>query len=135
MDNLIQISSSDFWQVINAKHQSLGGVYKIIALKDNNRMPINRFLGEDERGVLYIGKATSYLDRVIDLKKSISPDYTGSAHICGRRYKSLPAIAQLFPYENLFIELFPSNDPAGLETKLLNEYRNKFGEVPPLNAV
>jgi len=65
----------------------------------------------------------------------MAPEYKGTAHICGRRYKANPNIAKLFPYGLLHIELTQSAMPVELEKKLLREYIYKFGEVPPLNAV
>jgi hypothetical protein len=135
MDNLLCIADSNFWHRINERFQTKGGVYKIIAINNGKLKPVNRFLGTDISGVLYIGEAISFLDRVINLKKSISPDYTGAAHICGRRYKSNPNIAKQFPFEMLFVDLIPSESPEELEKKLLKEYLDTFGEVPPLNAV
>ena len=134
-DILLHIADSDFWNKINNLFQDGGGVYKIIAVQDGQRITINRFLGYDKNGILYIGKANSFLDRVINLKKSISPDYKGASHICGRRYKSNPNIARQFPFSNLFIELIRSDRPDEFETELLNDYRLVFGEVPPLNAI
>ena len=135
MDELFQISDKFFFDKINRKHQSKGGVYKIIAIRNGQQQSINRFLDTDKEGILYIGKATSFTNRVIDLKKSISPEYKGSSHICGRRYKSNPNIALKFPFEILFVELIPTDVPEKLEKKLLTEYTIKFGEVPPLNAI
>ena len=133
--NLLQLADKDLWNKINAQHQIRGGVYKIIAVQNGQRVTINRFLGSDHSGVLYIGKATSFLDRVIDFKKTISPDYNGQAHICGRRYKSNPSIAIKFPFDWLHLELTESDKPEELERKYLIEYAATYGEVPPLNAV
>ena len=58
-----------------------------------------------------------------------------NVHICGRRYKSKPNIAKLFPYNILHIELIQSSDPEALERRLLTEYVNQYGEAPPLNAI
>jgi hypothetical protein len=135
MENLLLLGDKGLWKLINDQHGAAGGVYKIIAARDGMRIPVNRFLGVDSEGVLYIGKATSFLDRVIDLKKSISPDYNGTAHICGRRYKSNPNIAVSFPYDILHIEFIQSDHPEKLERELLTEYAKQYGEVPPLNAI
>jgi hypothetical protein len=132
---LIKFSDKSFWEQIKNRHGENGGVYKIIAVINGQRQPINRFLGADNLGVLYIGKATSFIDRVINLKKSISPEYNGTSHICGRRYKSNPNIAKKFPFEMLYIELFPSDKPKEFERTLLTEYTTIYGEVPPLNAI
>ena len=132
---LLLFKDNDFGKLVNDRHTTKGGVYKIIAVREGKRIPINRFLGTDDNGVLYIGKATSFIERVIDLKKSISPDYNGTAHICGRRYKANPNIGKLFPYDILHIELIESDKPEELERKYLTEYANIYGEVPPLNAI
>jgi hypothetical protein len=133
--DLLLLQDSNFWNSINERHKQNGGVYKIIAVRNETRVPINRFLGTDNDGVLYIGKATSFIDRVIELKKSIAPDYNGTGHICGRRYKANSNIGKQFPYEILFIELLQTDKPEELERFLLTTYAEKFGEVPPLNAI
>lgn len=135
LDNLIHFDDPKFWNTINEKHSIKGGAYKIIAVRSGQRIPINRFLGTDNEGVLYIGKTTSYLDRVLDLKKSISPNYKGTKHICGRRYKSNPNIALKFPYKILYIDLLFSDEPEKYEKVLLTDYIKIYGEVPPLNAI
>ncbi len=132
---LLLLSDKNFGQLINERYVAKGGVYKIIAVRDGQRVPVNRFLGTDNEGILYIGKATSFIDRVIDLKKSIAPDYRGAGHICGRRYKANPNIAKFFPYEILHIELIVTDKPEELERQLLNDYSHLYGEVPPLNAI
>lgn len=134
-ENLIRIADDDFWFIINDRFQTSGGIYKIIAVREGKRQTINRFLGTDLEGILYIGKAESFLDRVINLKKSISPKYNGTSHICGRRYKSNPNIAKQFPFENLYIQLTQSDSPETLEKSAIERYRLIFGEVPPLNAI
>jgi hypothetical protein len=133
--SLFQISDHTFWDAIHNRHSSRGGVYRVIAVENGKRISINRFLDTDHDGVLYIGKAVSFLDRVIALKKSVLPDYRGSSHICGRRYKANPNIAKKFPVENLFVELIETENPAGVEKKMISEYADRFGEVPPLNAI
>ena len=94
--NLFFLNNEAFWGFIKDQHGNHGGVYIIIAVENGMRKPINRFLGADTVGVLNIGKASSFIDRVIDLKKSMAPEYKGTAHICGRRYKANPNIAKLF---------------------------------------
>ncbi|WP_295129102.1 hypothetical protein [uncultured Chitinophaga sp.] len=134
-ENLISFNDGDFYDLISARYVQKGGVYKIIAVRDGRRVPINRFLGTDNEGILYIGKATSFIDRVVNLKKSISPNYNGTGHICGRRYKSNPSIAKLFPYDILYTELIETDTPEKVEKRLLREYLTIYGEVPPLNAI
>ena len=132
---LLLISDEEFWKNISIKHTNKGGVYKIIAVKAGERVSINIFLGTDASGVLYIGKARSFLSRVVNLKKTLSPNYNSSAHICGRRYKANHNIAKRFPYDVLHVELLQTDNPDQLERELLVEYARIYGEVPPLNAI
>ncbi len=134
--DLILFSSKDFWTLIHQRHGEKGGVYKVVAMREGVPVPINRFLNIDKNGVLYIGKANSFIARVADLKKSISPDYVGTAHDCGIRYKNaeIPKIAEMYPYSILHIELIQDENPGFLEKKLLLAYKMEFGEAPPLNV-
>jgi hypothetical protein len=129
-----KISDTELWNDISKSSIGIGGgIYKIFSQDNHIRKPIERLLDKDINGILYIGSATSYLNRVINLKKSILPDYNGQSHICGRRYKSNPSIALKFPAENLYIELIPTDNPIELEKTELKKYFDKFGELPPLN--
>ena len=96
---------------------------------------ISRFLNVDDKGVLYIGKASPLLDWVINLKKSIALEYIVSSDDCVIRYKSNPNITIKFPYKNLHIELFFSENPTETEKNLIESYFKKHGEVPPLNCI
>lgn len=134
MSELISFEHPNFWVLIKEKQLDKGGVYKIIAARDNKRVPINRFLGIDPDGILYIGMGKKH-NRIINLKKSISPTYKGKGHSCGRKYKQNPNISIQFPYEILYIELVSTENHQQLERELLEEYQKKFGEVPPLNSI
>lgn len=129
-----KLSSKELWQDIFNDFGDKGGAYKLFCRKNNRIEPIGRLLGTDQKGILYIGKATSYLDRVIGLKKTIDPEKKSSSHICGRRYNKNEKISKTFPFKNLYIILIGHNEPLEKETELLTEYFNTFGEVPPLNA-
>lgn len=132
---IFRISDAKFWQKIHETVHEPGGVYKLFSMKNGQRTPVNRSLGTDPNGILYIGKATSFLDRVINLKKSIAPEYNSASHKGGLRYKSNKKIASLFPYEDLHIEILPSIAPGLLESEELAQYKEVFGEVPPMNAI
>lgn len=125
------------WNQINNTFKKKGGVYKVFAMSNASRVSINRFLKQDINGVLYIGKANSFLKRVIDLKKTLSPDYKSEAHIMGRRYHldNRKKLRLLFPLELLWIELIESDNPINLEKEEIQKYVEEFGETPPLNAL
>lgn len=132
-ENLIPLSADNCWHKINAVHGTKGGVYKVIAVKLGERVPINRLLGTDPDGVLYIGKADSFLDRVIGLRKTLI--YESSSHIFGRRFRNASNLKLEFPIESLYVELFQNENPAEQENKILDQYFQHYGEVPPLNAI
>lgn len=133
--NYLLLSDPLLWDKLNHLYGNRGGVYKMYTLQNKQPAIIGRLLGFDKTGLLYIGKAISFIDRVLSLKKSISPDYNHKGHICGRRYKSNPMIATVYPFSSLFIQLFVADDPELLEKQFLNDYFKQFGEVPPLNAI
>jgi hypothetical protein len=129
-----KISSENMWHEINEAHGESGGVY-ILRCGDDKPISISRLLANVESGTLYIGKANSFINRVAELKKSISPKYNSGSHECGARYKSHSEISNIFPFEQLYLNLVASDDPRSTESNLLQEYEEKFGELPPLNRV
>lgn len=138
MESEFRIADPNFWKEIEQAFGKQGGVYRLFSKQNGAIRSINRFMGTDETGTLYIGKANSFLNRVIDLKKSILSEYRGKSHICGRRYKALcliSSIAEKFPEDTLYVQLFSAEFPHILESRMLEAYERKFGEVPPMNAV
>lgn len=124
------------WYEINLDIGKIGGVYILKCESiDGSPIAINRLLASDREGILYIGKANSFLNRVADLKKSISPNYNSGSHECGTRYKQHSGISGAFPYESLYLNLLVHNEPRVLECSMLKEYEEKYGELPPLNRV
>ena len=129
-----QILHEKSWYHINDAFGNGSGVYKLFC-KDSTgkRIPVHRVTKIDESGILYIGKVSNFLDRVIELKKSLHPDYSSSSHSCGVRYKSSYELMEKFTPENLYIELIVDEDYANLEKEELNKYLTEFHELPPLN--
>ena len=129
-----KLSDKDLWYKIESDFGNSGGIYKLFCFDNNNDLiKINRLLKTDQNGILYIGKAISFLDRTITLKKSISPDYISENHECGFRYKSSELIKNKFPFQNLHIELIGCEEIHLKEKELLDNYEKEFGELPPLN--
>jgi len=133
MANVYHLADDQFWYNIERDHHYNGGVYKLFCMYGVEKKPINRLLGTDKDGILYIGQTQCFLSRVIDLKKSISPGYESQNHDAGNRYKANPKIAEMFPYDELYVELFQNGTPEEFEKEQINTYINTFGELPPLN--
>ncbi len=131
-----RLSDKRFWEKIQAQYGDGGGTYELYCmLPKTNIVPVHRMLKTDKSGTLYIGRATSFIDRVIELRKSLSPNHISSNHACGIRYKSSESLQEKYPYEHLYIELHGTKMGVELEREKLNAYLNEFGELPPLNRV
>jgi hypothetical protein len=128
-----RIALPDFWDQINTAFGTSGGVYKVSCLREDGLepVPVSRLLGQDPEGVLYIGMAASFLDRVIELKKSLSPQHVSRGHECGARHKRHEGIASAFPYERLAVTFMSADAPRVVEQQALAEYFSHFGELPP----
>lgn len=131
--SLFRIADEDLWYQIRDSFGEAGGIYAVLAMKNEKIIPIPRLLGSDPEGRLYIGKANSFLDRVIDLKKSTAPSYSSSSHEFGVRYKANERLQQQFPYSNLFLHLVGIAEASSEEKAQLQAYCEQFGELPPLN--
>ena len=128
------ISDENMTNKIIAKFKDSGGAYTLMCEGDNgNPISVSRLLDIDNIGVLYIGMASNFSNRLADLKKSIAPKYGSSSLECGSRYKSNEKIASTFSFKKLFICLVPSNTPRETEAELMKKYESEFGELPPLN--
>lgn len=130
------ISSDNFWYKVNDAFGSGGGVYMLFCEDQSGQaIPVERLLGRDSDGILYIGMANSFIDRAIELKKSLSPKHMSRSHECGVRYKSNMAISEKFPYDMLRLDLIAADEPRIAEQEALSNYTKKFGELPPLNRI
>jgi len=128
-----KINNENLWSLIDIDFGNDGGIYKVIWIKDNKPKNISRLINSDYQGVLYIGKAQRFLDRVIDLKKSLLPKYKSDNHDFGKRHYNTPILKENIPLDELFIELTSSNIPEVKETEELEKYYKTHGELPPFN--
>jgi len=113
------------------------GVYKLYSLTDEGTpKPVNRILGTDFEGVLYIGCSPDrpLQDRLKDAIKAFSPNYKSCPHSGGRKYSSMPKVQKAFPFQTLAITYEITDEPRKRETELIEEYCQIFGEEPPLNS-
>jgi hypothetical protein len=112
-----------------------GGIYRLYATENGQPKPVPRVLGNDFAGTLYIGKADSFVNRVIELKKSCLPNYKTNSHKAGVRYKNHTGLQAKYPLQNLMVLLAAVKNPVETERQALDLYISQFGEVPPLNAI
>lgn len=130
---LYKINNENLWSLINVDFGNDGGIYKVVWIKENKPKTISRFIHSDNHGVLYIGKAQVFLDRVINLKKSLLPKYKSDNHDFGNRYNNTSILKENIPLDELFIELTSSINPELKETEELEKYYKTYGELPPFN--
>ncbi len=119
--------------------RDMPGIYKIFA----SNKKIGRVISVDETGLLYIGMAKAsngllkrirdFYDSASNINKNGSPP---STHYGGKYYqlylkKYLGDATERLNFE---YEISTSDQDAGAREKvLLNEYINKYGELPPIN--
>lgn len=132
---LYHIIDEDICEKIKHEYGNKGGVYKIVAFRDNQFVPIHRFLQDDYAGVLYIDKAAVFHQRILNLQRCILPGYFNTGHAFSRRYDSNKKIAQIYPLEILHIVLMPGDDVSIQEENEIDAYKDIFGELPPLNGL
>jgi len=112
------------------------GFYKIYALnKKGKPRSIRRVLGNDKEGIIYIGCAPKQTlkKRLDNFRLCVVPGYKTTNHSGGKRYKSLKAFQEEFPYKTLAVTYQVSNKSKQREKAMLEEYSQQYGEVPPLN--
>tara|TARA_R110000744_G_scaffold107196_11_gene203675 strand:- start:867 stop:1289 length:423 start_codon:yes stop_codon:yes gene_type:complete len=131
-----RLSDSRLWQKINRDFGDAGGIFELYCMLPKTEIvPVRRMLKTDTMGTLYIGRATRFLDEVIELKKSMAPADTSSNHECGARYRDSETLKEKYPYEHLYIELHGTDQGLELESEKLKSYLREFGELPPLNRM
>lgn len=84
--------------------------------------------------ILYIGKTSKNHFRIGDLIKSLSPHHKSLGHHAGIRFSNNIKLRERFPFERLYFTFIPAENPKEKESQELQEYFQKYGEVPPLNA-
>jgi hypothetical protein len=124
-------------EIISETLHSSNGVY-IIHLCDlnGNPVPIYRLCGKDSEGHIYIGAAekTTLSYRLITFLHSMNPERRQSNHSAGSKIKENENLRNWLNEYRLYFDVEISSNPKELERNKLNEYKMKYGEVPPLNG-
>lgn len=117
------------------------GIYTIhCAGRNNDTAPIDRLLGVDREGILYIGSSHNLLHRFGSLRKGLlaaaNIEYIAlGAHTVAKHYKD-GKIQNRFPIANLFVEfeiLSATENQLDIEQERINVYIANYGEAPPFN--
>jgi len=109
------------------------GVYRIFWIKNNIPQVIHRIGGNDESGLLYIGKTEVTLqDRLNQFRCTAFINSTN--HSGALKYRLNVRLNELINDDELFAEIYPCENSPQIEIEELNNYKNRYGEVPPLNG-
>jgi hypothetical protein len=113
------------------------GVYVLIGLAEADiQKPaiINRVIGQDQTGTLYVGCAELIRPRLQQLCRSVDDwKKKGFEHGAGRLLRGHPLLHKRFPTSKLAIRWSYTDNYLGIENNLLVTYFRSFGEGPPLN--
>lgn len=130
---ILKLNNEKLYQEIFEYCKDKGGVYILKHMRNaDSPIPKARIFNIDNNGILYIGKALSFVDRVIALKKTILMN--SSSHIAGRKIRNIENWVNNIPNDELFVQLLQRENPEIDERNYLNKYLNTFGELPPLNS-
>jgi hypothetical protein len=113
------------------------GVYKIYLLSGNEPIHISRMCGIDQTGLLYIGSSKhSVAYRLKCFLRSMSKERRQNNHSAGVKVLNSQVLRAFIGQGKLHFECrITMNETAhDEEIKEIKDYREKFGEVPPLNG-
>jgi len=111
----------------------IAGTYRVYWIKKGTPQKINRLLGTDITGLLYIGQAEgSVQGRLNNFRCTAFLNSTN--HSGAKKYRKIKGINRIIKSDELFFTVSYCNNSKEEEKKQLDAYRNKYGEVPPLNG-
>lgn len=134
MENYFSVEHQSFYNEFDiwrknmiGQKQPANGVYILFANKK-----INRLIGSDDKGILYIGKGNilNINNRVGKLINAINK--TETRHDGGVRLQN-KKIIQLYPLSEMSLKISLNENSEREEKRLLNEYEQTYGELPPFN--
>ncbi|MFD1314236.1 GIY-YIG nuclease family protein [Namhaeicola litoreus] len=111
------------------------GVYRIYWIKNGKRQPIKRFMGSDKTGLIYIGESINIRKRLNEFRNAAFGK-SQESHVGGKKIFRLDILKSHIQKKDLFFEFeyTEPNEHRDRENQLLEHYKQKFGEVPPLNG-
>ena len=101
---------------------------------NNIPLKLDRVLGSDEEGLLYIGKSENLRERLRMLWRVLNPKLKATAHTFGTKYNNNKKLREAFPLNSLYVSFRITTKPKTLESELLDKYFSNYGEVPPFNS-
>jgi hypothetical protein len=112
------------------------GVYKLYALREDGvPIPIHRFAGIDNTGILYIGQTSKQTlkKRIYNLLATTRQGGNTTNHSGGLKYRTNDIIRTTLADHLLYFDFEVCDNPLEREKELLKKYASLYGEYPPLN--
>jgi hypothetical protein len=116
------------------------GIYYLFYIKEGLPHHIHRLNGIDKSGILYIGMTEGDLfTRVANLQKALvvnskkdnkAPKSTGHTQMGKKFFR----IRNMLKLDHIFVQIHSKQNPKQAETDALEDYVNKYAELPPLNG-
>lgn len=113
------------------------GVYKIYLFSGTMPIHISRMCGIDQTGLLYIGSSKNSISyRLKCFLRSMSKERLQNNHSAGVKVMNSAILTDFIKQGDLYFDFTPKNKDSAhdAEIKEIDNYRAKFGEVPPLNG-
>lgn len=112
------------------------GVYRIRRVDNNgDAISIQRFLGEDEEGIIAIGQTKNIKNRLRGFYKVVieKKKYSHSEGLTVHLLRGIAKFKEEIESSNFQYAFRKVENPKEEEKKLLKDYFEKYGEIPPLN--
>jgi hypothetical protein len=117
------------------------GVYRLVAIDLIKlgilAVPLNRVCGIDPSGTLYIGRSKSLRTRLSSLVRTHDPTKRIGAIFGASHIMMTKKLTKRFPPKCLAITWRRADSASSSQTQeatLLRDYKDSFGELPPMNA-
>jgi len=109
------------------------GVYRLQSLTRLGARPrmIPRVCKRDRDGILYIGRSVNLKKRIKLLVKGL---HKTARHTATRSYAYATALQHAYPTHKLVITWAVEANYKQVESSLIGDYIQEFGEAPPLNS-
>lgn len=123
------------WKKIEEKTEhTKPTVYKVRLVRKGNPVLINRFLGKDEGGILFIGSTENMERRRDQFERGLERIHGHSgANLLHLLRENAGFKLEIDRLEYRFKRMSKKRIKVG-EEMLIKEYVRKYGEVPPLNS-
>lgn len=113
-------------------------VYRIRLASAKGAASINRFLGTDTQGLLWIGEAIDFDRRRQRFVRGVKHGKVHAGAKLLHRLENVTSLKAIYPgyaYQYSFRKIGSKEEAKSCEERLIKTYVKQFGEAPPLNSI